>query len=97
MLIRRLTALLLVYFKAPEIGTYNENFGWGLGIEQMGINPDIDVDNDPFQTFGGKDAQLEMAIMELKRWLELEPIVIPKPPPRKKEMTMGERECSATG
>lgn len=61
----------------------------------MGVNPDIEVDNDPFQTFGGKDSQLEAAIRELKRWLDEEPIVVPKPPIRKRDMTMGDRECTA--
>jgi C-terminal processing protease CtpA/Prc len=59
----------------------------------MGVNPDVEVDNDPRQAYEGKDSQLETAIMELKKWLEAEPIVMPKPPERKKDMTMGEREC----
>lgn len=59
----------------------------------MGVDPDIEVDNDLHQTYEGKDKQLETAIMELKRWLEAEPIVVPKPPERKKDTTMGEKEC----
>jgi tricorn protease len=78
---------------APEIGTYNEKFGWGLGIEQMGVRPDLEVDNDPHQSYDGKDTQLETAILELKKWLLAEPIVMPKPPERKRDMTMGDREC----
>jgi len=80
---------------APEIGTYNEHFGWGLGIEQMGVDPDIVIDNDPHETFTGKDQQLERAIEELKKWIEKEPIVVPKPKSKKKDMTMGDRECKA--
>lgn len=81
--------------QAPEIGTYNEKFGWGLGIEQMGVDPDIVIDNDPHQTFNGKDSQLERAIVELKEWIKEVPIVVPQPPKKKKTMTMGSRECSA--
>lgn len=81
--------------QAPEIGTYNDNFGWGLGIENLGVNPDVVVDNDPFETFHGNDSQLEAAILELKKWLQEEPVIVPKPPERKKDMTMGDRECRA--
>ena len=80
---------------APEIGDFNDNFGWGMGIEQMGLEPDIVVDNDPHETYNGKDRQLERAIQVLKDWIEEEPIVIPKPKSKRKDMTMGERECKA--
>ena len=80
---------------APEIGDYNDNFGWGMGIEQMGVEPDIVVDNDPHETFLGKDRQLERAIQELKEWIEQEPVVVPKPKTKRKDMTMGDRECKA--
>uniref|UniRef100_A0A7S1Y7S6 Tail specific protease domain-containing protein n=1 Tax=Grammatophora oceanica TaxID=210454 RepID=A0A7S1Y7S6_9STRA len=74
---------------APEIGTYNDEYGWGLGIEQMGVEPDIVVDNDPRETFEGRDEQLERAIEYLADWLEQEPIVIPTPPiAKKKDMSM---------
>jgi tricorn protease len=61
----------------------------------MGVKPDIVVDNDPHQSFAGKDAQLERAIAELKDWIAAEPIVKPEPPDKKRDMTMGNRECSA--
>ena len=38
-------------------------------------------------------AEVQAAIQELKRWLEEEPIVVPKPPEKKKDMTLGDREC----
>lgn len=81
--------------KAPEIGTFSNNFGWGLGIEQMGVEPDIVVDNDPHQCYDGKDTQLERAIGELDKWIQQEPVVMPEYPEKKKDMTMGNRECSA--
>lgn len=61
----------------------------------MGVDPDILIDNDPHQSYMGTDAQLERAILELKKWLDEEPIVTPKPPAKKKNMTMGARECQA--
>jgi C-terminal processing protease CtpA/Prc len=80
---------------APEIGTYNEHLTWGLGVEQMGVDPDIVVDNDPHETFTGMDRQLERAVAELKKWIEEEPVVLPPAPTKKKDMTMGDRECTA--
>jgi len=65
---------------APEVGTYNDKFGWGLGIEQMGVEPDFEVDNNPRVSFDGKDEQLEYAIDYLRKWIKKEPIVMPKSP-----------------
>jgi len=64
----------------PEVGTYNDNLGWGLGIEQMGVSPDIEVDNNPADAYNGEDTQLKRAISVLKEWLEEEPVVLPKRP-----------------
>lgn len=68
---------------APEIGTYNANFGWGLGIENLGVEPDIEVDNNPRTAYDGKDDMLERAIDHLAQWLKDEPVVFPPPPDRK--------------
>ena len=72
---------------AAEIGTYNKNFGWGLGIEQMGVIPDVEVDNDPRMAFEGKDAQLDTAISYLKDWIEREPITLPENPGPHRDMS----------
>lgn len=77
------------------MGTYNDDYGWGLGVEQMGVSPDREVDNNPYSTFNGEDAQLKAAIDELKAWLQREPIVQPKPPEKKKDMSLGDKECRA--
>ena len=61
----------------------------------MGVDPDVLIDNDPHQSYMGTDTQLERAILELKKWLDEEPIVTPKPPTKKKNMTLGARECQA--
>lgn len=73
---------------APEIGTYNDHFGWGLGIEQQGVEPDILVDNNPRIAFDGTDQQLEKAIDVLAQWLLDEPIVQPKAPLDRKDMSL---------
>jgi len=84
---------------APEYGTYNAKLGWGLGIEQMGVEPDIVIDNDPRETFDGKDRQLEEAITVLKNWLEGEPIVLPKNPGPHRDMALRNevQGCAAVG
>ena len=65
---------------APEIGTYNNEWGWGLGIEQMGVTPDILADNDPRQTYDGKDHQLEVGISTLAQMLKEDPPLLPDNP-----------------
>jgi tricorn protease len=61
----------------------------------MGVDPDIEVDNDPHSSFKGIDTQLKFAIQEMKRWLDEEPVILPQPLEKKKDMTMGDRECPA--
>jgi len=79
---------------APEVGTFNNHFAFGLGYENYGVDPDIEVDNEPRSTFDGKDAQLERAIVELKQWLKDEPVVIPNPPDFVKDVSVTE-DCPA--
>ena len=50
---------------APEIGTYNNEWGWGMGIENAGVEPDYEVDNDPKLSFRGVDEQLVVGIKVL--------------------------------
>jgi hypothetical protein len=73
---------------APEVGTFNSNFGWGLGIEQIGVKPDYVVDNDPRETFDGIDRQLEEAIQLLSTWLQEEPVRFPQSPPNHNDMSL---------
>jgi tricorn protease len=73
---------------APEYGTYNNNFGWGIGIEQMGVEPDVKVDNNPRLAYDGEDQQLEIAINVLKQWINEDPILLPKNPETKKDMSL---------
>ncbi len=43
-------------------------------VEGRGVSPDIEIDNYPYETFGGKDAQLEAAITYLKQKMQKTPI-----------------------
>lgn len=78
---------------APEIGTYNDKFGWGLGIEQQGVEPNIEVDNNPRKAFDGIDQQLERAIGMLDNWIRTMPIVEPKDPKAKRDMSEPHETC----
>ncbi|MFH7042619.1 S41 family peptidase [Paucibacter sp. JuS9] len=48
-------------------------------IEGVGVKPDIEIDNAPRATFLGRDAQLEVAIAQLKKTMADKPLVTPKP------------------
>ncbi len=49
-------------------------------MEGTGVEPDIEVDNDPTREFSGIDDQLDRAIAELKKAMEAKPVKIPQPP-----------------
>ena len=49
-------------------------------MEGTGVEPDIEVDNDPTREFSGTDDQLNRAIAELKKAMEAKPVRIPQPP-----------------
>lgn len=63
---------------AAENGVYGTEGTWL--IEGRGVEPDITVDNLPFATFNGKDAQLETAVDYLKKLIKEKPVVVPKAP-----------------
>ena len=64
---------------APNIGFWTEEEGWG--IENVGIPPDIEVEQDPASVVAGDDPQLDRAIEEILRQLEASPPVKPQRPP----------------
>ncbi|MGZ3880539.1 MAG: S41 family peptidase [Flavisolibacter sp.] len=64
---------------AAETGVYGPEGKWL--IEGHGVDPDITVDNLPFETFKGKDAQLEYAVDYLKKQIKEHPVEQPKTPP----------------
>jgi len=63
---------------APMHGVYGDDGQWL--IEGHGHVPDIEVDNLPYETFNGKDAQLEAAINYLKKKIAEDPRDIPAAP-----------------
>ena len=64
----------------PEYGLYNiEGTEWI--IEGYGVDPDIEIDNDPAREFDGIDDQLNRGIEEILRLLETEGFQLPNRPP----------------
>ncbi|RUO32673.1 S41 family peptidase [Aliidiomarina sanyensis] len=57
--------------RVAELGQYAVDGRWIL--EGSGVNPDIQVDNLPFTTFQGHDAQLERALEVLRELVEQSP------------------------
>jgi len=65
--------------RAPSMGVYGPEGEWL--IEQVGVMPDIEVDNPPHATFNGEDAQLDAAIQFLQDRIAEDPRLVPPPPP----------------
>ncbi len=61
----------------PESGMASKNGEWI--IEGYGVDPDIEVDNDPASVIAGKDPQLERAITEVMAKLK-SPVKLPAKP-----------------
>ena len=64
---------------AAEMGVYGPERKWL--VEGHGVDPDIVVDNLPYATFQGKDAQLAAAISYLQQAIHEKPNPVPEPPP----------------
>jgi tricorn protease len=64
---------------AAEMGVYGPERKWL--IEGHGVDPDIVVDNLPYATYRGGDAQLDAAIDYLKKKIAAEPVDVPQAPP----------------
>ena len=62
----------------PESGSGGRDGEWI--IEGWGVEPDIEIDNDPADLVRGVDAQLEKAIEVLLQKIEAEPRTLPKRP-----------------
>ncbi len=62
---------------APNVAFWNEE---GYGIENVGIAPDIDVEQWPVEVIEGHDPQLEKAIEVILEELKRNPPAIPKRP-----------------
>ncbi|MCK5740135.1 PDZ domain-containing protein, partial [bacterium] len=64
----------------PEYSRY-DLAGKTWAIEGHGVDPTIEVENDPHDVFNGKDAQLERAITEILDDLKTDENTIPAMPP----------------
>lgn len=64
--------------RAPSAGVYGPERQWL--IEQVGVIPDIEVENLPHATYHGADAQLDAGIAHLLETIEQDPRKVPKPP-----------------
>jgi tricorn protease len=67
--------------RAAELGQFGVEGKWL--IEGRGVEPDVEVDNLPRETFDGRDAQLERAIAILKESLAKDPIRGPEIPAKR--------------
>lgn len=64
----------------PEFGTNAPDGSWV--IENQGVAPDIEVENDPKSVIEGRDPQLERAVQEVMKRIQEDPKQLPsKPPP----------------
>jgi tricorn protease len=63
----------------PEFAFWDLRHGWG--IENHGVEPDIEVPIRPEDWVAGRDPQLDRGLAELERSLEAKPIDRPAPPP----------------
>ncbi len=63
---------------APDFGFYEKDGTWG--IEGHGVEPDIEVIDDPADMVGGKDPQLDAAIAHMLEELETNAYQPPTPP-----------------
>ena len=62
----------------PEFGTASKDGRWV--IEGIGVEPDIEVENDPVSIIEGRDPQLERALAELERAMAEQPAALPARP-----------------
>jgi tricorn protease len=64
--------------RVPEVGTNDLEGNWI--IEGIGVEPDIEIDNDPKSLLAGRDPQLERAVAEVLRQMEENPKRLPERP-----------------
>jgi tricorn protease len=64
---------------APNVGIWTED--GGFVVENVGVAPDIEVEQWPAEVIAGHDPQLERAIEEILRQLEANPQRPPQRPP----------------
>ena len=78
------------YTSAPTFAFFEKDGTWG--IEGHGVDPDIEVVDDPALMVGGADPQLDAAIDEMRGELERNPYKKPNRPKYPDRSGMGVRE-----
>jgi tricorn protease len=63
--------------RVAENGQFSTDGAWL--IEGVGVTPDVEVDNLPYETFNGRDRQLEVALELLAKKLKEQPVQQWKP------------------
>jgi tricorn protease len=63
---------------APRIAIYGLHGDWE--VENVGIAPDVEVENDPASVAAGRDPQLERAVELTLEALKKQPVVMPRRP-----------------
>jgi len=66
------------YITVPEFAMYNPKSQWI--VENIGVEPDVTVDDLPGDVMAGKDAQLDTAVRMLMKKIKANPIQLPPPP-----------------
>jgi len=64
--------------RVPEVGTNDLEGNWI--IEGIGVEPDIEVENDPKSVLEGRDPQLERAVEEVLKQMRDDPRRLPERP-----------------
>jgi tricorn protease len=67
------------YATAPNLAIWTPEEGWT--VENVGVPPDIEVEQTPADVIAGHDPQLEKAIQVVMEELEKSPPPNPKRPP----------------
>jgi tricorn protease len=62
----------------PQFGTNGADGSWV--VENVGVEPDIEVENDPRSVIAGRDPQLERAVEEVLRMMQEDPKALPERP-----------------
>jgi len=62
----------------PQFGLFDFDGRWL--IEGRGVEPDIEIQNEPADVLAGRDAQLEAALAYLADRMEIDPMSVPDAP-----------------
>ena len=67
------------YVTIPEDALYTPDSVWA--VENHGVDPDVEVENNPADLLAGHDVQLETAVAILMKQIAGKPAGLPPPPP----------------